>query len=179
MRPEDECMRLTPTDAAPSPGVVHYAFEDHAINFSPADKAERGRVYSSIALGTVQIHTDEGGQCLWAWGYCPVTSWRRCAISVRPAKQGGLQVSHPEAMYLGVSVSLGPKHWGKCFDLTTGWLRLTPDGEAPEVAQAVEFATDIVALLSAKHRLLALLIRPVNWQMIAAHIRQSGGLVGG
>jgi hypothetical protein len=169
-------VRFQPVGRAPTEGVPYYDIASHALDFRAEESAPQIGTHSSVALGTVQLEVAvKDGRCLWLWGYCPTTSWHYRAVAIPTLDERGLEAVADVDMVPAVSIAMGPKVWPTTFDLDTGWLRLERTGERAAEACAVEFATDSAAVLSDAGELLAVLVRPQNWELLAAQ-RSAGRL---
>jgi len=136
----------------PLPGAPFYSAQDYALGYRVEDPNEAARRRGSggvtcLALNTVQIDLAiETRLCLWAWGYCPHTSWRRRTLNPPSATRGSLRVISSGSFVVGVSIPIGPSEWRRFFDPDKGWLCLAPDDDLVD-GETVEFAHDTIAVV--------------------------------
>lgn len=159
-------------------GRPHYVVEDYAFNFtlSPGELGGSGErlASTSFVIGTIQLEVGIASLvCLYVWGYCPVMSWTRRTLTPPIAETGSLKAVPEQPLIPGISIRLEETMpatvW---FNAASGWVCVSNPEVGPG-SQAVEFATDTIAVL-ADRRLQALWVRPENWKELVADNRHSG-----
>jgi hypothetical protein len=159
--------------ASPSPvrGQLRYVTGDHAFNFwmDPDEQgARRGnRGTTSFVINTLQLEVAiDTSLCLYAWGYCPVQSWKASSLSSPVPSRGSLRAYPAKPLVPGVSVGLeSTTSTDAWFDPASGWFCMG-DKDGASHWQAVEFATSCVGVV-ADGRLSSLWLRPGNWKELA------------
>lgn len=161
---------------SPSPvsGRPLYVSNDYAFNFQmdPVEWREHVGVQgtTSFLVGTLQLEVAvHSSLCLYIWGYCPMCGWERIRMSPPRPQHGSLRaIPDPDDPLIpGVSVELEdvmPTPW---FDPTSGWFCMG-NHNSPTGAQAVQFATGCVAVVSADGGLWSLWVRPENWKELGS-----------
>jgi hypothetical protein len=155
------------TGSSPTPGQPSYAVEDHALTYDLQrdEDVQLGASprHTSLSIGTIQIEVSlDTYQCLYVWGYCPSTHWKKSSLSTPIAKRGRVFVETDAPLFAGVSVGIEQMSKAKVrFDIKSGWLCIgTP--ECNENDEVIEFATSSLAVLN-EGRLRSIWIRPQNW----------------
>lgn len=157
-----------------------YLRNDHAFDFLPADAAavrqHAGKLgTTSVVLDTLQLDVGiETGLCLWVHGYSPTTGWNLRSVVPPPSQAGGLRCSAEDGLRQGVSIRAMVGKPSVYFDTSSGWFCAAATQAWPRVdgERAVQIATDTLALVS-PDELLALFVRPRNWQDLAQMFRKN------
>lgn len=116
----------------PLAGVLRYSRSDMGFSFESAslpDLARRAgsQGMSSLAIDTLQLELGvETGQVLYAWGYCPESSWLPAVLE--PPAHSGARIMATVAPPLeeSVSVSLSRSPWKIQVDRDSEWIMISP-----------------------------------------------------
>jgi hypothetical protein len=159
-------------------GTPYYDSDSYSLDFRPADASANG--VASLLVDDVQIEIDEAGRALWIWGLCPHLSWvPRNEVVPPPAKEGVLQALLDQEVIPGVSRRIA-EAWPITASTRHRWLCIGNLGVAEtDALDAVEFATDTVAVLSAG-KLEAIWVRLARMpELKGADSRAAGAAPGG
>jgi hypothetical protein len=159
-------------ELGPLVGEPIYVSGDHAFNFRPADSDAVGERAgqlgtTSVVLDTLQLEVGvETGQCLWVWGYSPVTGWAKRTLLVPSVEPGGVRCSTGAGLQRGVSMAAIDGAY-RYFDPSSGWFcTAATDTWLDLGARALEIATGTILLLT-DDDLMAVFVRPANWQELS------------
>jgi hypothetical protein len=148
---------------APLAGLLRYSRADMGFSFETAslpDLAARvgHQGVSSLVIDTLQLEVGvETGQVLYAWGYCPESSWLPAVL--KPPTHSGARivaiVDPPLEEAVSVSISRSP--WKIQVDRDSEWVLISPSEATAE--RVVEVADGILLGL-AETKLNSIWLRP-------------------
>jgi hypothetical protein len=143
-------------------GTPYYDSDFYSLDFRPADASASGG--ASLLVDDVQIEIDVDGRALWIWGLCPHLAWvPRSDVVPPPAKEGVLQALLDQEVTPGVSRRIA-EAWPVTASTRNRWLCIGNLGLADTDARdAVEFATDTVAVLSDRRQPREPSMLTANW----------------
>lgn len=139
----------------PLAGVLRYSRTDMGFSFEAAslpDLAMRAgsQGMSSLVIDTLQLEVGvETGQILYAWGYCPESSWLPAVLEPPVYSDARITVKVDPPLEESISVSISRTPWKIQVDRDSEWVLISPSEATGE--RVVKIADGILlGLVEAK-----------------------------